>query len=111
MEIVGLCCLPRLWRNLLVVVALAIAGAMVFSGRAFADTYTLRDEAGSVVRLLEEPCEGPPAWLGLRKATVLYHGKDYDACWVGVGQVVVVFDSNGDATPIPAAQFTKDLSG
>jgi hypothetical protein len=60
------------------------------------------------VRLTLEPCEGAPAWLGLRKAEMRYEGVDYLACWREVGGAVLVFDSNEDLTPIPAAAFSKD---
>jgi hypothetical protein len=50
-----------------------------------------------------------PEWLGLFKARrCITEGVDYLACWREAGGAVLVFDSNGDLTPIPVQAFTKD---
>jgi hypothetical protein len=63
---------------------------------------------GNLVRITTEPCEGAPTWLGLFKAHMHYQGVDYLACWREAGGAVLVFDSDGDLTPIPVQAFTKD---
>ena len=74
----------------------------------WADDLVVRDAAGNVVSLHEAPCTSF-AWLKEWKtATFKYEGKSYKACWRLVGSSVVVLDSIGDVTPIPAAAFTKE---
>lgn len=111
MELVGMRNMPRMWVRWLLLLAFALALALVFSGRAFADdTYSARDQSGNSVRLLDEPCAVTSGWLKLRKAEMRYQGKDYGACWVLVGKVVLVFDDNGDVTPLELHRFTKDVT-
>ena len=74
-------------------------------------TYSTKDSNGNSVRLLDEPCPDVPQWMNLRKADMFYRGKNYKACWVVIGTVVVILDDNGDSTALPIHQFVKDLEG
>jgi hypothetical protein len=103
MKIISLREVSARWQRILLSVVLAVALP------AFAESYSARDEQGNVVRISDEPCADTPAWMNLKKAEMHYRGKDYKACWVSVGGVVIVFDDNGDATPVPAQMFTKDV--
>jgi len=101
----------RYWARVVLVMifAIALGGAMRW---AFAEekppTYSVEDGSGNVVRILSEPCADTAPWLGLQKAEMRYEGVEYLACWFVISGVVVILDSNGDATPIPAHAFTKD---
>lgn len=94
-----------------VIFGLAI-GAALYSAKAAAEgavtTYSTTDGSGNTVRLTLEPCPDAPGWLTLRRAEMRYEGVDYAACWVALGQTVIVFDSNEDITPVPAQSFQKD---
>lgn len=90
-----------------------IAAMLVVLGEKFAygASYELRDRAGNVVVLLDAPCE-QGGWLaGWRRATLHYDGKDYAACWVAMGEMVMVLDSSGDVTPVPRAAFRRLQEG
>lgn len=93
------------------VIGLAIAAAL-YSARAAAEetkaTFSSTDGSGNLVRIFDEPCAETPSWLQMRRAEMRYEGIDYFACWFAIGHVVIVLDSNGDATPIPAQSFKKD---
>lgn len=69
---------------------------------------SISDREGNSIRLTKEPCPNVSGWLAMSVAQMVYEGKKYLACWVLVGTTVVVFDSNGDATPIPAMAFKQD---
>jgi hypothetical protein len=89
--------------------ALAAVLFLTLPYNAHASTYTARDAQGNVVRLwMDEKCSGP-SWLALKKATFHYQGKDYEARWMAIGDAIVVFDSNGDVTPLPKSVFKKDV--
>lgn len=96
-----------------IVVGLALAAAL-YSAKVAAEeagtTYSIvgRPKPGDLIRLTLEPCQDAPAWLNLRRAEMRYEGIDYVACWFALGQMVIVLDSNDDATPIPLRNFTKD---
>jgi len=66
------------------------------------------DGKGNSIRLTKAPCPNVSGWLSMSAAEMVFEGKQYKACWVMVGTVVLVFDSNGDATPIPAQAFKPE---
>lgn len=67
------------------------------------------DGSGNSIRLTKAPCPNVSGWLSMSAADMTYEGKKYKACWVMVGNMVLVFDSNGDATPIPAQAFKPEI--
>jgi hypothetical protein len=72
------------------------------------DVYSLVNEKGDSIRLHDALCPDTPDWLDLRRAEMHYQGKDYQACWFGIGGHVVIIDSNKDKTAIPQRAFTKE---
>ena len=68
----------------------------------------LHTQGGDMVRLTSQPCPNSNGWLTMNKADMLYQGKNYEACWFVMGTYVVVMDSNGDVSPIPAQAFKRD---
>ena len=88
---------------LLVVLVLLLSAIPVHAA-----TYSFADQGGNMVRLTEEPCPTVSGWMKLNKAEMKYQGKNYEACWLLIGQTVLVFDSAGDVTPIPLGAFKKD---
>ena len=64
---------------------------------------------GDSVRLTKAPCLLTSGWLKFATAEMHWRGKTYKACWVKVGQTVLVFDDNGDVTPIPAQMFQPEV--
>ena len=78
-----------------------------FAFNVSADDLVVRDAAGNVVKLHETDCKQP--WMKKwKQATFEYEKKRYDACWRLVGSTVVVMDSAGDVTPLPAQAFSKE---
>jgi len=75
---------------------------------ATATTFSATDGQGNMVRLFEQKCDGPE-WLNLKRAYFRFQGKDYDACWLAIGNTVVIFDSAGDVTPLPKNVFKPDV--
>ena len=65
---------------------------------------------GDSIRLTKEPCPNTSGWLAMSSAEMFYQGKSYKACWVKVGPYVLVFDDNGDVTPLPAGAFEPELT-
>jgi hypothetical protein len=74
-----------------------------------AKVYTAQDAQGNIVRLFDAKCEGP-TWMAMKKAAFHYQGKDYDACWMAVGNTIILFDSAGDVTPLPKEVFKPETS-
>lgn len=85
-------------------VGLALAAAKVYGSEAL----IVRGQGGDWVRIFDEPCPGVPAWLKLRRAEMLYQGKQYAACWRAEDATVLIFDDNGDFSLVPAQAFQKD---
>lgn len=69
----------------------------------------IADSKGNSIRLTKAPCPNVSGWLAMSAAEMVYEGKQYKACWVLIGQTILVFDSNGDATPIPANAFKPEV--
>ena len=84
--------------------------ALLFVFLAFnvsAADLVLRDQAGNVVKLHETDCKQP--WMKKwKQATFEYEKKIFQACWRLVGSTVVVMDSAGDVTPLPAQAFMRE---
>lgn len=89
---------------LLVVVTIIVCALAL---PAHAQVMTFEDPLGNSVQLFDTPCYEAPPWLGFRKASMLYQGKSYEACWTLVGHTVLLIDSAGDSTPIPMDVFKK----
>lgn len=84
-----------------------IVSLIFWASQAFGASYYMQDREGNMVILYDEPCP-QPGWLsGWKKAALTYKGKDYEACWIGLGDNVMVFDSSGDVTPVPVRAFKK----
>lgn len=91
----------------------AVAGfllLLLYASQANAETYEFKDQAGNRIVLYSDPCPEGGFLTGWKKATFLYQGKDYKACWSSVGGVVAVLDSLGELSAIPAQAFRK-MSG
>ncbi len=82
--------------------------ALLLASPALADTYTVGDSQGNLVRLFDEPCDKTSGWLKMQKAFFRYQGKDYAACWATFKGVVLIFDDSGDITPVPMSAFKKE---
>lgn len=67
-----------------------------------------RDASGNSVRLNTKRCSYTSGWLDLRSGSMIYQGKSYEACWTMVGDTVLIFDSAGDISAMPASQFRRD---
>ena len=91
------------WKPAICGVSMLLYAAALFAS----NIYVAADQAGNVIRLYDEPCEMSTGWLKLKKATFLYQGKDYKACWIIGGSTVLVIDDNGDVTGVPINQFRK----
>lgn len=48
-------------------------------------------------------------WLKLGKAYMIYKGREYEACYIVVKDIVLIFDSGGDVSPIPLQMFKRDI--
>lgn len=59
--------------------------------------------------LTDKPCQLGGWFTGWLIAKMTYQGKKYDACWKLQGSTVVVVDSNGDMSNVPAQHFKKDV--
>lgn len=63
---------------------------------------------GDYVRLTKDACPNTSGWLVMSSARMIYQGKEYRACWFMMGQYIIVVDSNGDASAIPAEAFRPE---
>ena len=88
--------------------ARVLAPLLMAAAPCFADTYVMHASNGDYVKLFDTPCTVSSGWLKLHLAEFRYQGKVYAACWVLVGQVVVVLDEEGSATPVPMTRFRKE---
>ncbi len=68
----------------------------------------LQSSDGDRVRLTSEPCPNVSGWLAMSTAEMLYKGVKYLACWFPLGQHVIILDSNGDASAVPAQAFRPE---
>jgi hypothetical protein len=59
--------------------------------------------------LTDKPCQLGGWFTGWKIARMIYEGKPYEACWRIQGETVVVVDSNGDMSNVPARAFKKDV--
>lgn len=92
----------------------ALAGAMK-AGKVFADAPRIAKSTvdGDFVKIWQSPCASKtvigianPAVLPLlKRATMRYEGKDYEACWAEYEGHAVIIDEAGDVTPIPLRAF------
>ena len=89
----------------------AVLGAILFlfSASSYAvPTMVARDSAGNVITLQDNKCVAAP-WLEKWKTAVfVYQGKTYAACWRIQDGDVVVLDSDGAATFLPASIFKPE---
>jgi hypothetical protein len=97
---------------------------------AYAANYQAIDSVGNTVTLNDVPCTSKEARMQLPRlnailreagkpyvrqeqlsaATVIFQGKKFEACWVRVGDLVIVMDDAGEENslfPIPAAAFNE----
>lgn len=88
--------------------AAGLIGCVFWASPASAETYSAKDSEGNIVTLTDKPCDGLLPWIRMWQALMRYRGKDYKACWFPVSEVVIVFDDNGDVTPIEKERFNKD---
>lgn len=96
------------WTFWAAAVGLAIL-AVMYSGDVHSETYSAVDRAGNRATLYEEPCASGLEWLKQwKRATLMYHGQQYEAFWRVVGGYVVLLDSAGDLSPIQPEAFKKD---
>ena len=82
---------------------------MLVSAAAFADNLTARDQAGNYVTLMSDACVVGPWLKEWKTAVFLYKGKQYEACWKLQGTTVVILDSAGEVTPLPAGAFKVEV--
>jgi hypothetical protein len=69
----------------------------------------MQNTAGDSVRITQEPCLVSSGWLKLGKAYMIYKGREYEACYIVVKDIVLIFDSGGDVSPIPLQMFKRDI--
>ena len=91
-----------------VLAALFAAFLAAFAAFAEAEVFVMEDQAGSRVRLFDEPCSVVSGWLKMRRAEMFYQGKIYEGCWIVILPYVLVFDEAGDVTPILRTAFRKE---
>jgi hypothetical protein len=74
-----------------------------------AQTFVARDEAGNSISLINKECKASQ-WMAKewKAAVFIYEGKTYQACWRFLGNEVVILDSGGDVTIVPAGAFNKE---
>lgn len=59
--------------------------------------------------LTDKDCQLGGWFKGWKVARMVYDGKTYEACWKLQGETVVVVDSAGDMSNVPAQAFKKDV--
>ena len=92
------------WK-LIYLLAIFLALGMVTA--AWADTYSMVDQNGKLT-LTNEPCKQGPWFKDWRAAKWVFQGKEYDACWIGQEDLIVVLDSVGVVTTHRPHRFRKD---
>lgn len=92
-------------------VIVLILGLIVLNlGTAHAASYEFRSGRNHVV-LRDAPCK-VGGWLANWKtASLTYEGRDYEACWIAQGQVILLLDNSGDLTPVPIEAFKRMTEG
>lgn len=90
------------------VLALALLPSQAGADEPKLPVLIAKDGAGNVIRIFDRPCPDTVAWLNLRAAHMTYRGAEYTACWVLIGEMVVVLDNNSEATVVPAGAFKKE---
>lgn len=111
------------------VAVIALLAALAFPPASFA-AWQARDSDGTTVTLVASPCvsEGALSQLprlneslaasglppvpaeALRAASVLFKGREYQACWVLIQGTVAVLDDGGQDNSlfaVPATQFRE----
>lgn len=88
------------------VAALLIAAAPTYAG----EVYTWTAGNGDRVSLFDDACPNASGWMPMHRAEFFYRGKSYKACWALLRNIVLIFDEDGDITPIPVDKFSKDTS-
>lgn len=83
---------------------------LLYATQANADAYEFKDQAGNRIVLYPDACPEGGFLAGWKRATFLFQGKDYKACWSSAGGVVAVLDSLGELSAIPVQAFRK-MSG
>lgn len=68
----------------------------------------LQAQNGDRIRLLKDACPNVSGWLAMSTAEMVYQGTKYLACWFGMGGNIIILDSNGDGTAIPAQAFQPE---
>ena len=93
-------------RGVLIFAAIALLFAAF---QVLAQTYQFKTQDATVI-LHDAQCSQP--WLGdWKKASMVYRGKDFEACWMHMEGVIFLLDSAGDLTPIPVNAFKKLAEG
>lgn len=80
---------------------------VLFAMSAKADM-VVRDGTGNILTLHNEQCVAAPWLKGWKTATFVYDGKTFAACWREQQGTIVVLDSAGDVTPVPAHLFKRE---
>lgn len=86
----------------------AMVAMMLFAVSVNAGDLFVKDRAGSKITLKETACSIAGWFSKWKNAIVLYQGKTYQACWRLQADSVVVIDSAGDVTPVPAGAFQRE---
>lgn len=75
---------------------------------ACGESYSYTDGQGNRVTLHTEDCKQATGWLKMKRASIRWQGKDYDACWFAIRDAVVLIDESGDAGMVPTRAFRQD---
>ena len=94
---------------ILVCVFLFLILMFMYGSTRAAGGLVVRDPSGNSVSLHTGQCSTSPWLKEWKAATMVYQGKRYDACWRLQGSTVVILDSGGDITPVPAQAFKEEI--